>query len=164
LFYTGQGPIYHQVYRESRYKRDEIMAHAAPQPSHRGAKWAALAVMVVVLLGFIGGIILRATPVAPTHHLSVTHSAPVRPSHDATPAPKTEPTPIHKHTPNKPAEKRTAPQPVTTYTVRTGDSLWTIAAHVYHNPLGWHKLYQLNQQKIGGNPNLIHAGIVLQLE
>lgn len=139
------------------------MAHAAPQPSHRGAKWAALAVMVVVLLGFIGGIILHAAPGAPTHHPSVTHSAPVRPSQPA-PKPTEKPTaPVHPHAPNKPAESH-APRPVTTYKVRTGDSLWTIAAHVYHNPLEWHKLYQLNHQKIGSNPNLIHTGIVLQLE
>lgn len=44
-----------------------------------------------------------------------------------------------------------------TYTVRSGDSLSSIAG------AGWRELYQLNRGVIGGNPNLIYPGQVLHL-
>jgi nucleoid-associated protein YgaU len=135
------------------------MAHAYPPTPHRG-KWVAVALMVVVILGFVGGIILHSTPAA-TVHPRVTHSV----VHSPVKAPKATPAPPNRTQAPAPHKARTAPHKhPRTYTVRSGDSLWSIAAHVYHNPLDWHKLYELNHSLIGGNPNLIHTGVTLQLE
>jgi nucleoid-associated protein YgaU len=118
--------------------------------------------MIVVILGFVGGILLHNTPTA-TVHPRVTHSvvhSPVKP-------PKATPAPTHRTQAPKPHKAVTAPHKAAaapTYTVKNGDTLWSIAAHVYHNPLDWHKLYELNHSLIGGNPNLIHTGVTLQLE
>jgi nucleoid-associated protein YgaU len=138
------------------------MAHAYPPTPHRGARRVALALMIVVILGFVGGILLHNTPTA-TVHPRVTHSvvhSPVKP-------PKATPAPTHRTQAPKPHKAVTAPHKAAaapTYTVKNGDTLWSIAAHVYHNPLDWHKLYELNHSLIGGNPNLIHTGVTLQLE
>lgn len=59
----------------------------------------------------------------------------------AAPAPKPGPTPVH-------------------YTVHDGDTLSSIAAH-FHTT--WSKLYAANRAKIGSNPNLIYAGMVLTI-
>jgi LysM repeat protein len=53
-----------------------------------------------------------------------------------------------------------ATAPVTTYTVRPGDTLSAIALRLYGRANGWHELYRLNKSKIS-NPNLIFAGMVL---
>jgi len=44
-----------------------------------------------------------------------------------------------------------------TYTVRTGDCLWTIAKRYYGNGNKWKKIYNANRNKIK-NPNLIYTG------
>lgn len=46
------------------------------------------------------------------------------------------------------------------YTVKAGDSLWNIAMAQYQNGYRWSEIAQLNNL---ANPNLIHAGNVLQL-
>jgi nucleoid-associated protein YgaU len=51
-----------------------------------------------------------------------------------------------------------------TDTVKPGDSLWGIARKAYSNPLQWHRLYGLNRNVIGTNPDLIYAGTVLRLK
>lgn len=49
-----------------------------------------------------------------------------------------------------------------TYTVRRGDSLWSIArAHRVSG--GWPQLYRANLRTVGSNPNLIFPGQVLSL-
>jgi nucleoid-associated protein YgaU len=50
-----------------------------------------------------------------------------------------------------------------TDTVKPGDTLWGIARKAYSNPLQWHRLYGLNRNVIGTDPNLIYAGAVLRL-
>jgi nucleoid-associated protein YgaU len=51
------------------------------------------------------------------------------------------------------------------YTVRWGDSLWSIAGNprVYNNPWRWRRLYNANRRKLvnPNNPHLILPGTVL---
>ena len=49
------------------------------------------------------------------------------------------------------------------YTVKTGDCLWDIAEKELGDPLRWVEIYELNQDMIGSNPNLIHPNVVLHL-
>jgi nucleoid-associated protein YgaU len=49
----------------------------------------------------------------------------------------------------------------TSYTVKKGDDLWTIAARTYGSARLWPKIYAANKVKIGKNPNLIYPGQVL---
>jgi nucleoid-associated protein YgaU len=115
---------------------------------------AALAIIAALFTaGFIGHTVAPATTTLVHPTPTVTVPAP-------TPTP-THPTPTHP-SPKPPA----APTPHTNhlYVVHQGDTLWSIAAHIYHNPLAWHMLWQHNLKVIGGNPNLIHSGQVLQLE
>lgn len=46
----------------------------------------------------------------------------------------------------------------TTYTVKKGDCLWTIAKKFYGSGSDWKKIYEANNGVIGGNPNLIYPG------
>lgn len=46
----------------------------------------------------------------------------------------------------------------TTYTVKKGDCLWTIARKFYGNGSDWKKIYEANRDTIGKNPNLIYPG------
>jgi LysM repeat protein len=50
-----------------------------------------------------------------------------------------------------------------TYTVRSGDSLWKIAASQLGNGSRWGEIYNLNKSVIGGNPNLIYPNQVFTL-
>ena len=59
-------------------------------------------------------------------------------------------------------EMMVGPEPET-YTVKPGDSLKQIAAHLLGDPGRWKELHALNQNVIGPNPDLIRAGQVLQL-
>ncbi len=47
-----------------------------------------------------------------------------------------------------------------TYTVKSGDCLWKIAANAYGDGSQWRKIYEANQSVIGSNPNLIYPGQV----
>ena len=44
------------------------------------------------------------------------------------------------------------------YTIKRGDSYWTIAVRAYGDGYAWTKIYNANK-KIFGNPNLIHADV-----
>lgn len=44
------------------------------------------------------------------------------------------------------------------YTVKSGDSLYKIAAKVYGNGDSWRKIYDKNKKLIGANPNVIKPG------
>lgn len=46
----------------------------------------------------------------------------------------------------------------TTYTVKKGDCLWTIAKKFYGSGADWKKIYEANRNTIGKNPNLIYPG------
>lgn len=50
----------------------------------------------------------------------------------------------------------------TTYTVKSGDSLWKIAQKIYKNGSLWPKIYEANRDKIK-NPDLIYPGWVLKI-
>lgn len=127
------------------YERRKEMAHAIPGRDRKKGIW--LLVLLLVLL--ITGLVADNLHSPPAVH-SVSHSASKAPGHTAS---------------TRHAEKFSGLQRahVTSYTVRAGDTLWSIAAHVYHNPLDWHRLYELNHDHIG-NPDIIYAGQVLQLE
>lgn len=61
--------------------------------------------------------------------------------------------------------KQAAAQPsslVHTYTVKSGDCLYTIADQQRIDG-GWHRLYDDNRQAVGGDPSLIHPGLKLAL-
>ncbi|MBK9715174.1 MAG: LysM peptidoglycan-binding domain-containing protein [Kouleothrix sp.] len=55
-----------------------------------------------------------------------------------------------------------APQPAlaaqaqTSYVVKSGDSLWSIAARLYGNGALWQTIYNANREVVGSNPNLIY--------
>lgn len=44
------------------------------------------------------------------------------------------------------------------YTVRPGDSLWSIAQRFYNDGNRWHEIHEANRALIGDNANLIHPG------
>lgn len=46
----------------------------------------------------------------------------------------------------------------TTYTVKKGDNLWTLARKFYGSGADYTKIYEANRDVIGGNPNLIYPG------
>ncbi len=53
-------------------------------------------------------------------------------------------------------------EPPTSYTVKSGDSLWKVSAEVYRDGgVGWRKIYEANRDTIGKNPNLIRPGQTL---
>ncbi|WP_028553152.1 LysM peptidoglycan-binding domain-containing protein [Paenibacillus sp. UNC451MF] len=55
-------------------------------------------------------------------------------------------------------EPRIAPE---TYEVRSGDTLWHIAQRTLGSVDQWRHIYEINQELIGPNPNLIYPGQVL---
>lgn len=55
-------------------------------------------------------------------------------------------------------EEETKPSSGSTYTVKSGDSLWKIAKQLYGSGADWKKIYEANKDVIGSNPNLIYPG------
>lgn len=53
--------------------------------------------------------------------------------------------------------------PGSTYTVETGDSLFSIAQQAYGDGNQWQKIYDANKQVIGSDPNLLQPGEVLHI-
>lgn len=54
-------------------------------------------------------------------------------------------------------------RPPATYTVKSGDSLSTIAGKVLGNANRWSEIYALNRDLIGPNPGLIRVGMTLKM-
>lgn len=65
---------------------------------------------------------------------------------------------LKTETPRETSGKPTAK----TYTVKSGDCLWTIAKKYYDNGAQYTKIYNANKDKIS-NPNLIYVGQVLTI-
>ncbi len=65
-------------------------------------------------------------------------------------------------TSDKPRSDDTKPKLPTTYTVKRGDCLWTIAKKFYGNGSKYTKIYNANKSKIK-NPDLIYPGQVLTI-
>jgi phage tail protein X len=53
--------------------------------------------------------------------------------------------------------------PGSKYTVREGDTLFSIAQQAYGDSNQWHAIYIANTQVIGSNPNVLPDGIVLYI-
>ncbi len=49
------------------------------------------------------------------------------------------------------------------YTVKSGDSLWSIAKDVAKDPYQWSSIYAQNRKTVGQNPNLIYPGMQLTI-
>jgi nucleoid-associated protein YgaU len=66
--------------------------------------------------------------------------------------------------PNQPAPSPPPPAPLTSYIVRGGETLWTIAAdpQVYGDPLLWPLLYQANRDQIK-DPRQVFGGQILTI-
>jgi nucleoid-associated protein YgaU len=109
---------------------------------------------IILLLAFPVGLLLLSAP-SPT-------ARPPRPVAAAEPV-----SPTMWHATPRPVVHHAAPRPVVrvirTYTVRAGDTLWTIATHVYHNPGKWSYLWHHNARVIGNNPGIIRTGERLEL-
>lgn len=63
----------------------------------------------------------------------------------------------------KPAPAPKKPETRGPYTVKPGDTLSRIAASTLGDAQRWREIYELNKATIGPNPNLIRAGMTLQL-
>jgi peptidoglycan hydrolase-like protein with peptidoglycan-binding domain len=75
------------------------------------------------------------------------------------PEPKPEPKP---EAPKTEAPKPTAPT-YATYTIQSGDTLSKIAQATLGDGGRWREIYELNQNTIGSNPNVIIPGTLLKL-
>lgn len=60
----------------------------------------------------------------------------------------------------RPSANSPAPKKPTTYTVKSGDTLWNIAKKLYGNGSKYTEIYEANKNKIT-NPNLIYANQTL---
>ena len=65
-------------------------------------------------------------------------------------------------TPTREQSNSPAPKQETTYTVKSGDTLWNIAKEFYGNGSLYTAIYEANKDKIT-NPNLIQIGMVLKI-
>lgn len=61
------------------------------------------------------------------------------------------------------SEAATSSPQKTTYTVKSGDCLWSIAKKFLGNGSRYTEIYEANKAIIGSNPNLIYAGQVLTI-
>jgi nucleoid-associated protein YgaU len=71
--------------------------------------------------------------------------------------------PDAKQTLSKEEPSPPGPGGIQTYTIRTGDSLSTVAETYYGDPTLWRTIYNFNRDKIGENPNAIQAGMALKV-
>jgi resuscitation-promoting factor RpfA len=106
----------------------------------------------LVLLPFIAvfAAVVPGTANAPAQHVAtapVQHAQHAEPSQVQPTAHPKLPARMIQHVRNK----------VTTYVVKTGDTLWAIAIH-FHIKGGWPTLYHANAHTVGSNPNLIYPG------
>lgn len=57
----------------------------------------------------------------------------------------------------------TTPPAGQAYVTQPGDTLWSIAEQFYGDGTQWPKIYQANMAVIGPDPNVLHAGLTLQI-
>jgi Lysozyme like domain/LysM domain len=57
----------------------------------------------------------------------------------------------------------TATKVTTSYTVRDGDTLWSISQRFYGTPWKWEQIWATNRSVIGDNPNEIQPGMALSI-
>lgn len=136
-----------------------------PAPRH-AKKISARRLTLLLTLLVIGGLVLWAlvySVVSPgTSHgtrsaspspgiSAAQHPSPSKAPHSHVTPPKPLPATSHPSKPPKP--------PVTRYTVKTGDSLSSVAAKFHLR--SYIPLYDANRAAVGSNPNLIHTGLRL---
>jgi LysM repeat protein len=76
------------------------------------------------------------------------------------------PTAAVPHSDTKPRPKSvvlTAAKVTTTYTVREGDTLWSISQRFYGTPWKWEQIWDASRSVIGDNPNEIQPGMTLSI-
>jgi len=80
-------------------------------------------------------------------------------------APASTPAYVHPRPPviAPPAPARPRPAPVSRYTVRPGDSLWSVALAHYGTGRDWGRIYTANRATIGPDPGMIRPGQVLTI-
>ncbi|MCC0097101.1 MULTISPECIES: LysM peptidoglycan-binding domain-containing protein [Streptomyces] len=102
-----------------------------------------------------------------TEAVSATKAAAERMAAASRPKPMPHtPTPTsaaHKAVPAAPAPMPMPAAEKRTYTVRSGDSLSSIARLELGNEARWRELYAMNRGVVGSNPELLHPGQVLTL-
>ncbi|WP_199615551.1 LysM peptidoglycan-binding domain-containing protein [Paenibacillus alkalitolerans] len=68
-----------------------------------------------------------------------------------------------QQTASSPKSSRMTPEPPRTYTVRSGDTLWTIAKKTLQDGSRWKEIYNANKALIGPNPDTIVPGQSLRI-
>lgn len=127
----------------------------------RRHSWRWLVFLPIIIAAIIAAVGIG-TRIGHLHKPAVTHATLNIPHSALSPAaPVAVKKPAQASRPAQ-ASQHTVHKNVTTYTVKTGDTLWGIAVSHLGSGLNWHKLYALNHQ-IGGNPALLHPGEVLTL-
>lgn len=92
---------------------------------------------------------------------TVHHGAPPPTTTPATPTPTHTGGPVPVPTPHPSTTPAAHATP--TYTVKSGDTLWSIAAAKLGSGFDWRELYNWNRSTVGSNPNLIYPGEKLAL-
>jgi nucleoid-associated protein YgaU len=120
-----------------------VPRHASPRGRPAVLAVASLAVSVVALA--LAALALAAVPRAALY-------APV-PSVSAPPSARTTPRPV---APPRPPQPR--PVPVTRYTVRPGDTLWSISLQWYGTGQDWGRIWAASRTVIGPDPGRLYPG------
>jgi len=61
------------------------------------------------------------------------------------------------------SEAIAAPGAMVDYTIRSGDTLWTIAVQYYQDGSLWRTIYNANRDRIGSDPNRLTAGMKIRI-
>ena len=128
-----------------------LPALSLPQSGMRPLVVAALALFIAAP----GGVVPAATAAPAPVTASAVASAPVTAEGDTAPAPAAPVTATPAAT--------TEQEPTNPYVVRPGDTLWSIAAQHLGSGHDYHRIVDLNPQRLAGGADWVTPGMVLQL-